>query len=118
MPLGLAGAFHRALLVVCDHLRNNADGSPPSKWVDHMARRRQGSGHAALPVPIRNGHAAARGRGRHPPQGYTRLRRRIEPDPHKLLPEARPSDPDLGAVRQAQRPETNSASALSERRCD
>lgn len=29
-------SFHRALLVVCDHLRATAEVSPPSKWVEHM----------------------------------------------------------------------------------
>ncbi len=28
--------FHRAMLVACDQLRDTAEGSPPSRWADHM----------------------------------------------------------------------------------
>jgi hypothetical protein len=42
-------SFHRALLVVCDHLRNTADGSPPSKWVDHMGLLRSRLQYLLLP---------------------------------------------------------------------
>lgn len=29
-------SFHRALLVVCDHIRNTAAGSPPTKWAERI----------------------------------------------------------------------------------
>jgi len=42
-------SFHRALLVVCDHLRNTAEGSSPSKWVDHMGLLRSRLQYLLLP---------------------------------------------------------------------
>lgn len=42
-------SFHRALLVVCDHLRATAGGSPPSKWVEHMGLMRASLQYLLLP---------------------------------------------------------------------
>jgi len=42
-------SFHRALLLVCDHLRNTAEGSPPSKWVQHLALLRSQLQYLVLP---------------------------------------------------------------------
>lgn len=42
-------SFHRALLVVCDHLRNTTEGSPPSKWADHMVLLRSQLQYLLLP---------------------------------------------------------------------
>jgi len=42
-------SFHRALLVVCDHLRNTAEGSPPSKWAQHMVLLRSRLQYLLLP---------------------------------------------------------------------
>jgi Transposase DDE domain/Insertion element 4 transposase N-terminal len=33
-------SFHRALLVVCDHIRATAESSPPTKWADHIVLMR------------------------------------------------------------------------------
>lgn len=42
-------SFHRALLVVCDHLRATVFGSPPSKWGDNMSLLRSRLQYLLLP---------------------------------------------------------------------
>lgn len=42
-------SFHRALLVVCDHLRATAGGSSPSRWGEHMALLRSRLQYLVLP---------------------------------------------------------------------
>jgi len=42
-------SFHRALLVVCDHLCATVEVSPPTKWADHMVLLRSRLQHLLLP---------------------------------------------------------------------